>query len=215
MAQKVYILFLIVVTLNTFGQEKVAEALAPEPRIDLGIKAGLNYNSLLYNNNAFDVESKIGYVGGFFISAGINKLFGGKAEALISQKSFSGSGTVDSTKYIYTRNACYVDFPLLLQIKPTKWLGIVGGVQYTALVFKADAVKTNNLESTQTILTENKNVASNNLGACAGLEFTFKRIWVWGRYNVDFDQNNNGSRTIPTYRNEVVQIGVGYSFFRF
>lgn len=211
-----YTLFVFLITFAALGQEGVEEAVKPEPRVELGIKAGLNYNSLLYNNNAFDNESKIGYVGGFFISAGINKVIGGKAEALISQKSFSGSSTVDSTDYIYTRNACYIDFPLLLQIKPTKWLGLVGGVQYTALVFKGDAVETNNAETSQRLLTENKNVASSNLGACAGVEITFKRIWVWGRYNVDFDHNNgNGTRTIPAYRNQVVQIGVGYSFFRF
>ncbi len=203
--------------LKAGAQEVVADAVTPKiPRVELGLKAGLNYNTLqMQGEPAFSIETKTGYVGGAFVSISLTDYIGVKAEALISQKSFSGSNRMDSSNYVFTRSAAYLDFPLLLQIKPAKWFHIVAGPQYSLLVSKSDRVKGDDGDLSKAIKAENESVNSNNIGGCAGVEFTFKRLWIWGRYNVDFESNNwNGTSSLPAYKNEVYQVGVGFSFFR-
>ena len=199
------------------AQEVIADAVTPKiPRVELGLKAGLNYNTLqMQGARPFSIETKTGYVGGAFISIALTDYIGVKAEALISQKSFSGSSNVDSSNYVFTRNASYLDFPLLLQIKPAKWFHIVVGPQYSYLAFKSDRVKGNDGDLAKAVKLENEKVNINNFGGCAGVEFTFKRVWIWGRYNVDFESNNwKGTTSLPAYKNEVYQVGVGFSFFK-
>jgi hypothetical protein len=213
----VRIIVLSLLCLKAAAQETVAEVATPKiPRLELGLKAGLNYNTLQMEGiPAFSIETKTGYVGGAFASLAFNDYLGLKAEALISQKSFSGSNHVDSSNYVFTRSAAYLDFPLLLQIKPAKWLHIVVGPQYSYLVSVSDRVKGDDGDLAKAVKAENTKISYNNIGGCAGIEFTFKRVWVWGRYNVDFESNNwSGTNSLPAYKNEVYQVGVGFSFFR-
>ena len=199
------------------AQEMAADVVTPRiPRLELGLKAGLNYNTLqMEGMPSFSIETKTGYAGGAFASLALTEYIGVKAEALISQKSFSGSNNVDSSSYVFTRSAAYLDFPLLLQIRPAKWFHIVVGPQYSYLVSRSDRVKGDDGELAKAVKAENTKIAYNNIGGCAGIEFTFKRVWLWGRYNVDFENNNwNGTSSLPAYKNEVYQVGVGFSFFR-
>lgn len=217
MRSLVYIILLGLLSFNAVAQEVVADAVTPKiPRLELGLKAGLNYNTLqMEGMPSFSIETKTGYVGGAFASLALTEYIGVKAEALISQKSFSGSNHVDSSNYVFTRSAAYLDFPLLLQIRPAKWFHIVVGPQYSYLVSKSDRVKGDDGELAKAVKAENTRIAYNNIGGCAGVELTFKRVWVWGRYNVDFENNNwNGTGSLPAYKNEVYQVGVGFSFFR-
>lgn len=217
MRSLVNIILLGLLSFNARAQEVVADAVTPKvPRLELGLKAGLNYNTLqMEGMPSFSIETKTGYVGGAFASLVLTEYIGVKAEALISQKSFSGSNHADSSSYVFTRSAAYLDFPLLLQIRPTKWFHIVVGPQYTYLVSKSDRVKGDDGELAKAVKAENTRIAYNNIGGCAGVELTFKRVWVWGRYNVDFENNNgNGTGSLPAYKNEVYQVGVGFSFFR-
>lgn len=217
MRSLVNIILLGLLSFNARAQEVAADAVTPKvPRLELGLKAGLNYNTLqMEGMPSFSIETKTGYVGGAFASLVLTEYIGVKAEALISQKSFSGSNHADSSSYVFTRSAAYLDFPLLLQIRPTKWFHIVVGPQYTYLVSKSDRVKGDDGELAKAVKAENTRIAYNNIGGCAGVELTFKRVWVWGRYNVDFENNNgNGTGSLPAYKNEVYQVGVGFSFFR-
>jgi hypothetical protein len=180
-------------------------------KLHIGVKGGLNFASLIQDDYPdYEVDHKIGYVAGAFLAIPLNKFIGLQPEVLISQKGFESKGTFLLSNYTFSRTTTYLDIPLQIQLKPMEQLAIVGGVQYSYLLSKKDEVSGPNSSVVDEVKYDNDDVTKNLLGAVVGLDITLNHFLIFGRYNLDLRKNNgDGTTTIPKYKNQVFQIGVG------
>ncbi len=180
----------------------------------IGIKGGLNFASLIQDSYPdYEVDHKLGYVAGAYIAIPVNKFIGLQPEVLISQKGFESRGNFLGSPYTFRRTTTYLDIPLMIQLKPTEELAIVGGVMYSYLLSKRDEAGGNNVVVTDQVEYDNDDINKNILGAVVGLDLTLNHFLIFGRYNIDLRRNNgDGTSTVPEYRNQVFQVGVGLVF---
>jgi hypothetical protein len=181
-------------------------------KIEVGAKVGLNVSNVWDSEGEdFQADPKLGLAGGVFIGIPINTWIGVQPEILFSQKGLQGSGTLLSFPYSFTRTASYIDIPLQLQIKPTKFLTVVVGPQYSYLL-KTKTVYTfasNSVDQEEEF--NNDNIRRNVLGAVGGIDVIVKGFVVSARGGLDFQTNNgNGTTSTPRYKNVWLQLTVGY-----
>jgi hypothetical protein len=181
-------------------------------KLSFGIKAGLNYSNVWDEKGQdFQADSKAGFAGGVFLGIPIGKFLGFQPEVLISQKGFQGSGTLLFTPYSFTRTTTYIDVPLQLQFKPIQFVTLLLGPQYSYLMNQKDVYTfgTNSTEQEQEF--ENDNIRKNVLGFVAGLDVNISHVVVSGRIGWDFQTNNgDGSSSTPRYKNQWLQLTVGF-----
>lgn len=180
----------------------------------IGVKGGLNFSSLVQDNYPdYEVDHKLGYVAGAYLAIPLNKYIGLQPEVLISQKGFESRGSVLGTPYTFRRTTTFLDIPLMIQLKPTEELSIVGGVMYSYLLSKRDEAGGNNIVVVDQVEYDNSDITKNILGAVVGLDLNLNHFLIFGRYNIDLRRNNgDGTSTVPQYKNQVFQVGVGLVF---
>jgi hypothetical protein len=187
---------------------------APRESVMFGLKAGVNYSNVWDEQGQdFRADGKLGFAGGVFVGIPLGELFGFQPELMISQKGMKSSGTLFGTAYSHTRTTTFLDVPLQLQIKPADFLTFVVGPQYSYLFHEKNVYTfgSNSIEQEQEF--ENDNVRKNILGFVAGVDFIFSHLVVSGRASWDFLNNSgDGSSTTPRYKNQLVQLTVGYKF---
>lgn len=176
-----------------------------------GIKGGLNFASLIQDDYPdYDVDHKMGYVAGAYMAIPLGKFIGLQPEVLVSQKGFESTGRVLLNNYTFRRTTTWLDIPLLVQIKPTEHIALVGGIQYSYLLKKKDEVSGSDVIVTDDVRYENQDITKNILGAVVGLDINLNHFMIFGRYNIDLRKNNgDGTSTVPEYKNQVFQVGVG------
>jgi hypothetical protein len=198
----------------SYAQEKGIKQKDSRNRMHLMIKAGIN-NSNVYDEDGdrFSAEPKYGFAGGVSVSVPLGKYFGLQPGALISQKGFRATGRLMDESYDLKRTTTFLDVPLLLELKPVRFITIVGGPQYSYLLNQTDVIKSNNNVAVQEEEFKNDNVRKNILSAAIGFDLNFSRWVISGRYNADL-QKNNGDRTseTPRYKNIWVQGTIGMRF---
>lgn len=183
----------------------------PREKFHIGVKGGLNFASLIQDSYPdYNVDNKIGYVAGAYAAIPLNKFIGLQPEILISQKGFESNGQLVGMGYTVRRTTTYLDIPLMVQIKPMPILAIVGGIQYSYLMSKKDEITGDNVAVVDQVNYDNRDISKNILGAVVGLDFNIKHFLIFGRYNIDLRKNNgDGTSTVPKYKNQVFQIGIG------
>lgn len=186
----------------------------PRESFTFGLKAGVNYSNVWDEKGQdFQADGKLGFAGGIFMGIPIGELFGFQPELMISQKGMQSSGTLLGTPYSNTRTTTYLDVPLQLQIKPADFVTFVVGPQYSYLIHEKNVFTfgANSIEQEQEF--ENDNVRKNVLGFVAGLDVIVTHFVVSGRVSWDLMNNNgDGSSTTPRYKNQLVQLTLGYKF---
>ena len=191
---------------NTGGNTESRENLA------FGIKAGFNYSNVWDEQGQdFKADPKFGFAGGAFLGIPIGKFLGFQPELLVSQKGFQGSGTLEGSSYSFSRTTTYMDIPLQLQVKPTEFLTIVAGPQYSYLMHEKNVYTFGTNSSAQEQAFTNDNIRKNILGFVAGADFIFSHVVVSGRMGWDFQTNNgNGTSSTPRYKNQWLQLTIGF-----
>lgn len=186
----------------------------PRDNFHLGLKGGLNFASVIHDAYPnYEVNHKLGYVAGAFAAIPLNTYIGLQPELLISQKGFESRGNFLGAPYTFRRTTTYLDIPLMIQLKPTKELSVVGGIMYSYLLSKRDVANTNNVVVTDQVEYENNDITRNILGAVVGLDLNLNHFLIFGRYNIDLRRNNgDGTSTVPEYKNQVFQVGIGLVF---
>ena len=176
-----------------------------------GVKGGLNFASLIQDSYPdYEVNHKMGYVAGAYLTIPLNKYIGLQPEVLVSQKGFESTGRVLGSPYTVRRTTTFLDVPLMIQLKPVKELSIVGGVMYSYLLAKRDEIAGDNVLVTDQVEYDNQDITKNILGAVVGFDINLNHFLIFGRYNIDLRKNNgDGTSTVPEYRNQVFQVGVG------
>jgi len=183
-------------------------------KIHLGIKAGANYANIYdEQEDHFTADPKLGFVGGAFLSVPVGKYLGVRPEVLFSQKGFYAETTTLESTYTFSRTTSYIDVPLMLELKPSRFITIVGGPQYSYLLNQTDIFKDDNSVAVQQQDFENDNLRKNTLGAIVGLDVNISRIVLGARYAIDMQTNNgDGSSSIPRYKNQWWQGTIGVRF---
>jgi len=132
---------------------------------------------------------------------------------LISQKGFKATGRILGGTYSFTRTTTYLDIPLLFSIKPSEFITLQVGPQYSYLL-KQNDVFTNastSIEQEQEFV--NDNIRKNTLCFTGGADINLKHVVLGARAGWDILNNNgDGSSTTPRYKNVWYQATIGYRF---
>jgi hypothetical protein len=182
-------------------------------RATVGVKAGINFANVWDEQGQdFRADGKLGFAGGLFIGIPIGEVFGFQPEFLISQKGFKGGGTLLGTGYSLSRTKTSFDIPLQLQIKPTKYITLLAGPQYSYMLQQKDVYTFGSNQIEQIKEFENENIRRNMLGFVAGVDVNINHLVVSARVGWDFLTNQgDGTSSTPRYRSQWLQFTVGYS----
>lgn len=178
-------------------------------KLHIGAKIGVNYSNVYdAKGEQFNADSKLGLVVGGFVSIPIGKYLGFQPELLFSQKGFKGDGTILGMPYEFTRTTNYIDIPLLFQIKPSEYMSVVIGPQYSYLIKQSDTFNNSSVEQEF----ENDNIRKNMLCFIGGLDFNVSDYAVIGvRVGWDVQENNgDGTSDTPRYKNIWYQATLGF-----
>jgi hypothetical protein len=206
------IIYVLCLSFLAFGSKVYAQD-DNRNEISFGIKAGIN-NSNVWDEQKedFNADSKIGFVAGAFFGIPIGKTIGFQPEILIAQKGFQGFGHLLGTPYSFSRTTTYLDVPLLLQIKATQFITVVGGPQFSYLLHQKDVYTFGSNSVEQENEFRNENIRKNIMGFTLGADINLTNsIVVSGRVGWDFQNNNgDGTSTTPRYKNQWLQLTLGY-----
>jgi hypothetical protein len=181
-------------------------------KLTLGAKVGFNYANVWDEQGQdFNADAKVGLAGGLFAGIPLGKYIGFQPEFLMSQKGFDGSGTLLGTGYTMTRTTTYLDVPLQLQIKPTGFITLLIGPQYSYLLHQKDVYKlgANSYEQEQEF--KRDNIRKNIFGFTIGADVNMEHWVVSARACWDIQTNHgDGTRSTPRYKNQWAQLTLGY-----
>ncbi len=179
----------------------------------IGLKAGANLSNIYDEQNQdYVAEKKFGFFGGAFLSIPVSKYFGFQPEVIYSQKGFKATGDFLGVGYQFTKTTTYLDIPLLLQVKPSEYITLVGGPQFSYLL----ETKNEFNGSTNTVQEDainSENYKKNIFGFAVGIDFNIDNFIITTRGGWDITKSDsNGNSTNPRYKNQVFQLGIGYTF---
>ena len=184
-------------------------------KFTFGLKAGINYSNVYDSQGEeFRADPKFGLAAGIFVAIPIGKYFGIQPEALISQKGFSATGRILGNTYKFTRTTTYLDVPLFFALKPSEFITILGGPQYSYLLKQSDVFANASTSIAQETEFVNDNIRKNTFGLAVGVDINLKHIVLGARAGWDVTNNNgDGTSTTPRYKNAWYQATIGYRFY--
>lgn len=198
----------------SIAQEEDIEDFREE--VSFGLKAGLNFSNV-YNSQTedFRADGKIGFAGGAVLTIPISKFIGIQPEFLISQKGFEGTGQFLGSDYTFTRTTTYIDVPLQVSFKPSKFVRVLAGPQYSYLIRQKDDFNNAFIDATHEENFDNENIRKNIFGFVTGLDITLEHFVIGTRVGWDISANHgDGSSSTPKYKNVWLQATIGYTFYQ-
>ncbi|HEX7493112.1 MAG TPA: porin family protein [Bacteroidales bacterium] len=179
--------------------------------LQFGLKAGANFSNVYDSKNQeFNADFKVGFAAGAFLAIPIGKFIGFQPEILFSQKGYKASGTFLTIPYEFSHTTNYIDVPLLFSLKPSTFITLLAGPDYSFLVSQKDVFTGGGFTSTQE--KEFKNDKS-VLCFVAGIDITMDRFVLGARAGWDLQNNNgDGTSTNPRYKNVWYQATLGFRF---
>jgi hypothetical protein len=210
---KQYTLLALLLSITTvfFAQENVTDF---REKLQFGVKVGLNYSNVYdTKGEAFNADGKVGFAGGGFVAIPIGRYFGIQPEVLLSQKGFQATGVLLGSTYKFTRTTTYLDIPIFFAFKPSEFVTILGGPQYSYLLNRKDVFANGSTSIDQEVAFENDNIRKNTLCFVLGADLTMKQLVVGARAGWDIQNNNgDGTSSVPRYKNVWYQLTVGLRF---
>ncbi|MGD0709611.1 MAG: porin family protein [Bacteroidales bacterium] len=179
-----------------------------------GLKIGANYSNV-YDTKGEDfvAKGKFGFAGGAFLEIPIGTYLGIQPEFLFSQRGYKATGTVLGLTYQYTSTSNYIDVPILLALKPSEFITILVGPQYSYLIKQEDVFSSSLINSDQEQDFKNNNIRKNTFCFTGGVDITIQHFVIGARVGWDLMTNNgDGTSTNPRYKNEWYQGTVGFRF---
>jgi len=195
----------------------IASSYAQKARdvFSLGIKVGSNYSNVFDSRgDQFVAEGKYGLAAGAFLSLPIGKFIGIQPEMIYSEKGFKATGSFLGTNYSATRTTTYIDVPILLAVKPTNFLTILAGPQYSFLIKQNNNFTSTLASADREKIFDNDNIRKNVLGLIGGVDINLSSFVIGARVGVDVQNNNgDGTSTTPRYKNAWYQATIGFRLF--
>jgi hypothetical protein len=185
-------------------------------KFQVGLKAGLNYSNVYdESGEEFNADAKFGLAAGAIMAIPFGKYLGLQPEVLISQKGFRASGTMFGSPYTFTRTTTYVDIPLQFVLKPSEFITVLAGPQYSYLLNQRDVFKSSATSYEQEQEFQHDNLRKSVFGIVGGIDINLKHIILGGRVGWDVQNNNaDGSSYTPRYKNVWFQGTIGYNIYK-
>ena len=196
------------ITVNGYAQDDNRE------KLQIGAKIGMNYANVYDSEGEeFKADPKLGMAAGVFLAIPIGTYIGIQPELLFSQKGFKATGSVLGSEYKFTRTTNYIDIPIYLALKPSQFLTIVAGPQFSYLMSRKDNFESSFLNTEQEEEFDNENIRKNTLGASLGLDININHFVIGARAAWDLQDNKgDGTSSTPRYKNTWLQATVGFKF---
>lgn len=188
-------------------------------KVQLGIKAGANFQTL--KGDLWGDQNKTGYFGGIFGGATFKK-FGVTGEVLLSQTSFTTTGTklhaakqtaaagnytvIDSSAKEGAFAITTLSVPVLFNVKVLKFAWLQIGPQYSAVIGVKDK---------DGLVSDAKEMfKSGDVSGVLGLQVNLPlNLNVGARYIMGFSDVNSADNSVSqTWKNRTFQLHLGYSF---
>lgn len=202
-------LFLFFININI--AQIISDKTDNRERFQFGVRAGANYSNVYDEQGEdFRADPKTGFVGGLFFELPFGKYFGLQPELLYSQKGFKGEGIFLNSRYHFTRTTTYLDIPVQLAFKPSEFITLVVGPQFSYLISQKDVFTStpNSFEQEQQF--KNDNIRKNAVGVIGGLNINIKHFVIGARVAWDIQQNRgDGTSVTPRYKNTYLQGTIG------
>lgn len=181
-------------------------------RTTVGLKAGLNISNVYdVETDDFEADAKVGFAGGGFITVPVGRLLAIQPEILYSQKGFSASGSFFGSNYNITRTLNYLDIPIFISVRPSKFLSIMAGPQFSYLMSRNDRFTNNSFTSVTEQNFANDDIRRNTVCFVGGFDINSNRIVIGGRIGWDlFNNLGNGDSNYPRYKNVWGQATLGF-----
>jgi hypothetical protein len=164
---------------------------------NLGLEAGANFSNFIGSDVSKDIgtdlNSKLGFVGGGFLSLNFGNSFAIRPEVLYEQKGAAISGETTTTELDY------IEVPVLLK------LGL-GTPMFNPSILLGPSFSWNMLA--QSGGTNLSGINSSDVGLVGGVEIDIDKFLVSGRYELGLDNVKNNSNI----QNGTITLLVGYSF---
>lgn len=201
-------LIFLVISNAGFAQDDLRD------KLTFGLKAGGNYSNVWDEQGQdFRADGKAGFVGGAFLSIPIGTYLGIQPEVVFSQKGFQGSGTFFTYPYEYSTTTNYLDVPVLFVFKPSPYLSLVAGPQYSFLMSETNRFSGPDFSAEQIEEFENDNIRKNTFGIHVGVDINVNHFVISPRAGWDLQENHgDGTSSTPRYKNQWLQLTVGYRF---
>jgi hypothetical protein len=197
---------------NAFAQSDRTDA---REAFTVGLKAGANYANVYDSEGEdFEADGKIGFAGGGYVTIPLGMYLGIQPEILLSQKGFSASGSFLGGGYTVTRTTNYLDVPVFFMLKPSEFITVVSGPQFSYLIKQTDvfANATTTIEQEQEF--ENDDIRTNTLCFVGGIDINLRHFVLGARAGWDLQSNrSDGSSTTPRYKNTWLQATIAYRLY--
>lgn len=183
--------------------------------LKIGAKIGGNYSNVYdTEGEEFDADAKFGLVLGGFVSIPLGKLISIQPELLYSQRGFKATGKVLGFGYDFTRTTHYLDIPILVVFKPSEFISILAGPQYSYLMKQSDDFDNpiSNFDIEKEF--ESDNIRENTFCFVGGVDVNVENFVIGARVGWDlFNNNGDGTSTTPRYKNTWLQLTFGIRLF--
>ena len=177
-----------------------------------GLKVGVNFSNV-YDEQGEDfvAQGKAGLAAGAFLSVPLTKFIGFQPEIMYSQKGYKQDFTVLNTTNEFKVTTTYLDIPLQLQIKPIEQVTLLVGPQYSYLLDTKYELNGNSTTNEEDV--NSGNLKKNIFGFVVGADFNYENLVLSTRAGWDISKSNeDGDTTNPRYKNQVIQVTLGYRF---
>lgn len=209
---------ILIVTINSASAQEGRSQSSTDlrERTLFGVKAGANYSKLYSaQGEPFQSSNKLGLAMGVFLAIPIGKYFGIQPEMLFSQKGLKAQGTITGNTYNITRTSNYFDFPLLFSFKPSEFVTVLAGPQYSHLTREKNVFANATTGIEQESAFGNESSRKNTLCFTGGIDITVRHTVLGARIGWDLMNNNTGvSSTTLRYKIMWYQVTIGYRFYK-
>lgn len=171
-------------------------------KFKFGIKAGTDIKKL--SGKSFKDEFSYGYHAGIFTEIGISSKFGIQPEVQFSQVNIDTSSQfsdIYNFRKISKIQLRYVNIPLLLSFRPSKYISLQAGPQFGILVDNGNTVLQNG----------NDAFKKGDFSMLAGLQVNISRLRIYGRYAIGLS-NLNDIDNQDKWKSQTIQAGLGFTF---
>jgi hypothetical protein len=209
--KKIFMLIAVIGFYNTINAQDTIDF---RSKLTFGLKIGGNYSNVYdAQGEQFKADPKFGVAGGAFLAIPIGRYLGVQPEVLFSQKGFQATGALLGSTYNFTRTTNFIDVPLLVAFKPSEFLTLLAGPQYSYLMKQTDVFTTTTTSYSQEKVFSNDNIRKNIMGFVGGVDITLNHLVIGARAAWDIQNNNgDGTSTTPRYKNVWYQGTIGYRF---
>ncbi len=167
-----------------------------------GVKVGTDVKKL--TGKPFNDQFSYGFHAGIFSEIGISSRFGIQPEVFFSQVNIDTSNQfsdIYNFRKLSEIQLRYINIPLLLSYKPSKYISLQAGPQFGIL-----------FDNNNTVLQNGKDVfKKGDFSMLAGIQINISRIRLYGRYSKGLS-NLNDIDNQEKWKSQTIHAGLGFAF---